>query len=434
MASILVIDDDEVLREFVANALRAAGHSVTMFADARIALPIAVAHPPDLVVSDINMPGLSGFEFAEKLNADGSRRWVPVILMSSLDDKASFRRAFGVGAIDYMVKPFSREELQKVVAKKLLEVEQRQGGDLDTLPHSRDDPPAGMPAVAGYTLLSPLGEGGMGSVFLAVRKKDGLRCALKLLTLIEEGREQTDLISRFLEERALLARINHPDVAKVYEHGITDNYLFIAMEYFSCGNLREALAHGVSVATALRYTRQIAEGLATIHAAGIVHRDVKPANIMVRDDGALALVDFGIAKELSGHETLTQNGELLGTPHYMSPEQIKSEPLDARSDLYSLGALLYEMLTDQKLFSSPRLESVLFQHLHAERPRLPNELSILQPLLDRLLAVRPEDRFADANEFLRNLAVVEMMEFSDSVDGSGKSFTGIADMDTLPRM
>jgi serine/threonine protein kinase len=231
----------------------------------------------------------------------------------------------------------------------------------------------------------------------------------------------------------LLARIDHANVARVFDHGIDDNHVFIAMEYFPCGDLKLALEKGISVHTALGFVREIAEGLAAMHALGIIHRDIKPANIMLRNDGSVALVDFGIAKELDAANTFTRNGEMIGTPHYMSPEQIRAKTLDARSDLYSLGALFYQMLTHATPFNGERIESVLMQHLHAPRPMLPPNLAILQPLIDRLMAVDPDQRYANVAAFLKDFSVVELMRFSDDVGAHAKSFSGMADLDTLPK-
>ena len=432
MARILIVDDEDVFIEFAGRALKAAGHVVTVTTSPRVAIQLAENDTPDLVVSDISMPGMTGFELAAILNADSARRWIPVVFMSSRDDGQSFRDAFGVGAVDYLVKPFKRDDLVSTVDKKLRETERRRAtGELP--PNAVDAADADtMPAIPGYALICPLGEGGMGHVYLADRKKTGQRCALKVLTLVEEGREQTEILARFLEERALLARIDHPNIAKVFDHGINDNHVYIALEFFPCGDLKLAIGKGISVATTITYVRQIAEGLGAIHAQGIIHRDIKPANIMLRNDGSIALVDFGIAKALDAVTTLTRHGETIGTPHYMSPEQINSATLDARSDLYSLGAMFYEMLTHQRLFTGDRMEGILMQHLHAPRPVLPRSLSILQPLLDMLLAINPVGRFPDTSAFLKAFSVVELMRFSTDVKADDKSFSGMADLDTLP--
>jgi eukaryotic-like serine/threonine-protein kinase len=425
VANILIVDDEDVFLEFAAHALRADGHVVTMTTSPAMALDLARSELPDLVISDINMPKMSGFELATILNAAHARHWIPIVFMSSRNDGPSFREAFGVGAIDYLVKPFSREHLVSTVRRKLTETEQRRAA-------ARSLETDAMPVIPGYKLINALGEGGMGEVYLAENVKTGLRCALKVLTIVDEGKEQTQVLARFLEERAMLSRVDHPNVAKVFDHGINDNHVYIAMEYFPCGDLKAAMARGVPVTTAFAYVRQIAEGLREVHAHGIIHRDIKPANVMLRNDGTTALVDFGIAKELDASTTFTRHGEMIGTPHYMSPEQIGSKSLDARSDLYSLGAMFYEMLTHTHAFRGDRIESILMQHLHAPRPVLPKNLSILQPLLDRLLAIEPSDRFIDAAAFLKEFSVVELMRFSDHVDAGQKSFSGMAALDTLP--
>ncbi len=426
MANILIVDDEDIFLEFAAQTLRAAGHIVTMTTSPAMAIDLARSEVPDLVISDINMPKMTGFELATILNAASARRWIPIVFMSSRNDGPSFREAFGVGAVDYLVKPFSREHLVSTVERKLLETEQRRAA-------ARLSETGAMPSIPGYKLINPLGEGGMGEVFLAENAKSGLRCALKVLTIIDEGKEQTRVLARFLEERAMLSRIDHPNVAKVFDHGIDDNHVYIAMEYFPRGDLKAAVAAGVSVAESLAYVRQIAEGLREVHAHGIIHRDIKPANVMLRNDGTTALVDFGIAKELDAATTFTRHGEMVGTPHYMSPEQIGSKSLDARSDLYSLGAMFFEMLTHTHPFRGDRIESILMQHLHAPRPTLPKNLSILQPLFDRLLAIEPEQRYADVAAFLKDFSVVELMRFSDHVEAGDKAFSGMADLDTLPK-
>ena len=433
MARILIVDDEDLYLEFAGGALKAAGHAVTVTTSARVAIELVAANTPDIVISDINMPVMTGFELAAILNADSARQWVPIVFMSSRDDGPAFREAFGLGAVDYLVKPFTSEKLVTTVHRKLLEtVRRRADGDLQppAVGLHRED---AMPLIRGYTLISPLGEGGMGHVYLADREKSGIRCALKVLTLVEEGKQQTDILTRFLEERALLSRIDHPSVAKVFDHGITDNHVYIAMEFFPCGDLKLAMERGISMSTSLQYMRQIAEGLSAIHAQGIIHRDIKPANVMIRKDGSIALVDFGIAKELNAASTLTRHGETIGTPHYMSPEQINSRTLDVRSDLYSLGAMFYEMLTHQRPFVGDRVESILMQHLQAPRPRLPRNLSILQPMLEMMLAINPDERFLDTQAFLKAFSVVESMRFTEHVDAVGKSFAGMADLDTLPK-
>ncbi len=147
-----------------------------------------------------------------------------------------------------------------------------------------------------------------------------------------------------------------------------------------------------------RMALAIALGLDAIHATGVLHRDVKPANIMLRRGGGIALIDFGLAKDAVLEADITDAGQIIGTPHYMSPEQGHGEPIDVRSDLYSLGIILYEMLTGRKPFTAENPMAIIYLHRKSPVPQLPEPLQTLQPLLQRLLAKVPEDRFETARQ------------------------------------
>jgi serine/threonine-protein kinase PpkA len=161
---------------------------------------------------------------------------------------------------------------------------------------------------------------------------------------------------------------------------------------------------GLMPVQALRLVAQIARALDAIHGAGVIHRDLKPQNIMFRDANKLALVDFGLAKQ-EGEKTITASAAMGATPLYMSPEQCVGRPQDARSDLYSLGVILYELLTGGRLFDADSLAAIAFKHVHAEVPRLPESMSSLQTVLDRLLAKDPDHRFQSARELFAKIAM-----------------------------
>jgi serine/threonine-protein kinase PpkA len=152
--------------------------------------------------------------------------------------------------------------------------------------------------------------------------------------------------------------------------------------------------------TGLSYLRQLSSALGALHAIGVLHRDVKPGNVLVREDGSVAFIDFGLARQLDLESDITGEGTIFGTPHYMSPEQGHGQPLDARSDLYSLGVMLYEMLTGEKPYVADTPFGVIYLHANAPVPRLPQAVAHLQPLLDSLLAKRPGDRPANAAEIV----------------------------------
>ena len=258
---------------------------------------------------------------------------------------------------------------------------------------------AGRPLqIKGYRVLSKIGEGGMSNVFLAERETDGTRVALKILNARPSDDKQ--LLQRFIQESALISAVDHTNVVKIYDKGFTDDYAYIAMEYFTGGSLKDVIAGGLTPRQALSLLAQAAAALAEIHRLGIVHRDVKPANMMLRADGTMVLADFGIAKRSAGSMDRTVHGEFFGTPYYISPEQANGKPATERSDIYSLGIIFYEMLMNRRPFDGNSIVELISQHVHAPVPRLPGALAEYQVLLDGMLAKDPAERLPNADEVL----------------------------------
>ena len=277
---------------------------------------------------------------------------------------------------------------------------------LSTLRDHRFQPGDAPLRLKGFRLTRKLASGGMTEVYLAVREADQLPVVLKVLEASGQGSGGN--LARFIQEYALLSRVDHPHVIRIYDQGFSDDHAYIAMEYFERGDLRSELRGGMAPERALEVARQIAQALQAIHAHGIVHRDLKPENVMLRPDGSVALADFGVAKSMQQDEALaltrTRHGEVVGTPYYLSPEQASGKPITPASDLYSLGVMLYEMLTGSRPFSGETLELLLARHLTAPTPALPAPLARLQPLLERLMAKQPQDRYPDARALLDDLA------------------------------
>jgi serine/threonine protein kinase len=246
--------------------------------------------------------------------------------------------------------------------------------------------------IPGYQILKPIGEGGMASVFLAVQKSLEREVALKVMSPILAS--NAEFASRFLIEGKITAKLQHPNLVTVYDIGSHNGVYYLAAEYISGGTLKERLAEGgLSVAEILDIATDIAQGLDFAHQKGFVHRDVKPANVLFRNDGRVVLADFGIAKAMDGSNSSTVAGASIGTPDYMSPEQAKGEPVDGRSDLYSLGTVVFEMLAEHAPYQAGDPFTVALMHVTHPVPELPEEFAWLQPLIAGLMAKQAAERF-----------------------------------------
>jgi eukaryotic-like serine/threonine-protein kinase len=268
-----------------------------------------------------------------------------------------------------------------------------------------------------YEIISPLGEGGMGAVYVARRVLIGDEVAVKVLHTSLASDDT--FVERFRREARAAAQLHHPNVVTIHDYGESHGaggFAYIVMELVRGESLRDLLRREgrLEATRAVTLMRDICAGVGAAHRRGIVHRDIKPDNIIVMpadEDSAterVKVVDFGIAKlrDMAHDATLTQAGAMVGTPFYMSPEQCKGEHLDARADVYSLGALLYEMLAGGPPFVSPSLTGIILKHINEPPPPMPQELRVppaLQAAVMRALAKDPNARQADATEFARDL-------------------------------
>jgi serine/threonine protein kinase len=255
--------------------------------------------------------------------------------------------------------------------------------------------------VKGYTVVSKIGQGGSSVVYLAERQSDKQQVVLKILNTAPGKNEA--MLQRFVQEFDIISSINHPNVVKIYDRGFSEQYAYLAMEYFPAGSLVEVIADGLTGRQALSLLAQAASALREIHSRGILHRDIKPANLMARADGSIALTDFGIAKRLSDNLGRTRHGELYGTPYYVSPEQIMGSPATVQSDIYALGIIFHEMLVRTRPFDGESVSELIALHVKAPRPTLPEHLREYQPLLDRMLTVDPRDRYDSAEALLSGI-------------------------------
>jgi tRNA A-37 threonylcarbamoyl transferase component Bud32 len=262
------------------------------------------------------------------------------------------------------------------------------------------------PRIAGYSLIKTIAESPAAAVYLARNDELAQPVALKVQSL--KGRHEVTESDRqrFARECQILSSLNHRSIADVLDYGITDDYLYLALEYFPCGSLRDRLKNPVSEADAVNYARQIGEALAVLHAAHVVHRDLKPSNLMLTDDNRVVLIDFGSACMQLAANDLSRSDMCTGTPYYVCPEQIDNRDPDGRSDLYSLGVVLYEMLVGTLPYTGNNLAEIFAGHRSAPVPRLPQRVLRYQPIIDRLLAKEPNDRYPSASLFLDDLAAV----------------------------
>lgn len=270
----------------------------------------------------------------------------------------------------------------------------------------RKPAPAWVIQIPGYEIECEIGRGGMATVYRAVQQSLSRQVAIKVLA---RGPDDDDeFAQRFKKEGRILAQLLHPNIVTIYDIGVSENnQLFLSMEYLSGGTLRDRIKLGLSFDSAIHIIRSIAKALGYAHEKGVIHRDVKPSNIMFRHDGAPVLTDFGVARVVAGSNTVrTLTGLTVGSPGYMSPEQAMGQGATIQSDLYSLGVVLYEMLAGHPPYQADNSLAVVLKHLHDAIPRLPREHANLQPILNKLLAKKPTDRFRDTSEFLKAFNIV----------------------------
>lgn len=255
--------------------------------------------------------------------------------------------------------------------------------------------------IPGFDIDSEIGQGAMASVYLATQRSLQRKVALKVMAASLAA--DPTFCERFLREGRTLARLSHPHIATIHDIGNVGELYYMAMEYLPSGTLKERIAAGLPPEQGLLYVRQIAQALGYAHAQGLVHRDVKPANILFRGDGTAVLSDFGIAKSLDDRTQFTQAGFAVGTPSYMSPEQARGMDIDGRADLYALGVVLYEILVGELPYRGTDALSTALAHLTEPLPELPIEHGRYQGILRGLLAKDPDERFAEAAALLAAL-------------------------------
>lgn len=419
-ARIALVEDSEVVRRFALRLLTTKGFTVSEHPDGQDAVEKILDDPPDIVISDIQMPRMDGLELTRKVRERWDKRQLPVILVSVLSEEEDIVAGFEAGANDYLVKPYRTAELMAKISVLLREREYLRTNEEEVLPQEnafegdalsedetqvRTKTPSGVPHYFfdKYMVTGEYGRGGMGTVYKAVRREDGLPVALKVLAPRLSGNRTA--IARFLRECRVLSSLKAENVVKVLDHGYDSGRYFLVMEAVEGDSLdRIVLRDGpLSEAETARVFWQVARALQDLADQDLVHRDVKPANIVRRTaTGHASLVDFGLAKHVHEATDLTESGYALGTSYYVAPEVIEGSKASERSDLFATGVSMFETLTGRRPFSGvvpyqifKRIVSGNVPHPRDFRAGLSDGLC---DIILKLLAREPADRYQTGGE------------------------------------
>ncbi|HZD54301.1 MAG TPA: protein kinase [Woeseiaceae bacterium] len=400
----LIIDDDEDLRNLLERFIR------QQWPDAVVEQfdPLVRDMPGsefslgryDVVILDYMLGRGDGLEWLQAFKRRND--CPPILFLTGAGNEIIAVRAMKAGADDYQRKQELTRERLVASIRDLTHAENEHTLSPDLASRVEGHLLGARVRIPGIRVLRLIGEGGMSRVYLASREKDDEPLVVKILRSEVTGDKMA--LERFMEEYALVERIRSRHVAKIFGHGVSEGHAYLVMEFFDGGDLNKRLGgKAAAPAEALRIFRELMFALGDIHERGVLHRDLKPQNLMFRADGSLAIVDFGIAKHIDSVDR-TGRGEILGTPRYMSPEQVRGMALDLRTDIYSAGVLLFQMLAGRHMFDAPTAIEVALQHLNTPPPALPEFLSAYQRLVDKLIEKDRDARFRNADEVIGFLA------------------------------
>ena len=403
---LLLIDEDTIRAAAIQHRLAARNPQIQLVVrDPRRQGDLApefLAQGFDAVLLACRRERRPGLDHVKELTARAG--FAPVVFMSRRGDDPEARQALALG----VHAALGDEDVETDRFFAVLDDAQRQQSQARAVWRTgaagREAQRFGAAFIRGYRCIRRLAAGPVSDLYLAESEAAGELVAIKVAR--DQHKEQSDLdhtFRRFLQEYEIVQRIHHPSVVRLFDLGVSDEHAWLVMEYFRAGDLRKRMRAGMRPRPAFRTAIAIARALEAIHAAGVLHRDLKPGNVMLREDGSLALIDFGMSKDTALEQEVTDTGLIFGTPHYMSPEQGHGEPIDGRSDLYSLGVIVFEMLAREKPYAAENPMAIIYKHRKEPVPQLPPRFTLLQPLLDRFLAKNPEDRYANATEAARAL-------------------------------
>jgi DNA-binding response OmpR family regulator len=397
---VLIIDDDEDFRSLLEHQIKEQWRNakVEQFDPLERDMPDA-AFPLgnyDVLILDYMLGRGDGLQWLQQFKRRGD--CPPVLFLTGAGNEIIAVRAMKAGADDYQRKQeLTREKLVGAI-RGLVRDEHDKTLPPEVAARMAGESLGARMQIPGIKVLRLIGEGGMSRVYLASRDADDEPLVVKILR--SEILEDKKALERFMEEYAMVERIQSRHVAKIYNHGMSEGHAYLVMEFFEGGDLNKRLAgKALRSDEALKLFRELMFALGDIHEKGILHRDLKPQNLMFRTDGSLAIVDFGIAKHIDSVDR-TAHGEIIGTPRYMSPEQVQGRALDLRTDIYSAGVLLFQMLTGKHMFDGETAIEVAMHHINTAAPALPEHLAHYQRLMDKLVEKDRDARFRNADEVI----------------------------------
>lgn len=398
--SFLVVEDDSLSRNLIRLIVEELGHKVLEAKSGDAALEAFEIASPDIVLLDINIGDPDGFEVCKNIREKYPDLGVTIVFLTGMSSEEHVIKALEEGGDDYIKKPFSANELSARLTAHIKRLDRQSQKPkwadnsfaIGSVLKSQQDE---------YTLDSRLAQGGMGIIFSGYRKSDNMRVAIK--TLNSDNINHCSDIQRFLREIELSIHLKHENLVQSLDFIKTPSYVCYVMEFIDGKPIDELMLKGfIPTQTSISIIKQVAKGLEYLHSQGLVHRDIKPANILVTNNDRVVLVDLGLVKKSRQNSQLTTQGIIIGTPDYLSPEQVREQEVTICSDIYSLGVTWYYMISGLLPFEANSTNELMVARLYYD-PKPLNIDSKVWAIIKKMLEKDIENRYATPTELLQDL-------------------------------